>query len=401
MSLAEGDIIDGRYRLGPVIGRGATGTVHRARHTLLDREVAIKLLHASGSPQARARFEREARVASALDHPSAVKVFDVGDAEGVAYLAMELVGGEPLRSLLRAGPLEPDDALGLAAEIAAVLAVAHRLPLVHRDLKPSNVMVERAPALRGARLLDFGLAFLGGRGDRMTLEGVVAGTPAYLSPEQARGRVDLGPATDVYALGCVVHEMLSGAPPFVGTELEVLTRQLYAPPPPLRVASALPSSLPSLVSAMLAKRPEDRPSAAEVVRALQALGSGPRAGRDLLEGRSARMVGPARQPSATDGPSLEVGVLGAPLDAELMVALASNGILAFPGEAPLVFAPGASPARVAELTKRVAVVSDASPADIDRMRALLAAGALEIVPRPLRPEELTRRLRRAERKARR
>ncbi len=400
MSPAEGDLIDGRYRLGPVIGRGATGTVHRAHHDGLAREVAIKLLRASGSPQARARFEREARVASALDHPRAVKVFDVGEHEGTAYLAMELVRGEPLHALLRDGPVAATEALALVAEIAEVLVVAHQLPLVHRDLKPANVMVEHAPTLRGARVLDFGLAFLEGREERMTVEGVVTGTPAYLSPEQARGRMDLGPATDVYALGCMIHEMLRGAPPFVGTELEVLTRQLYAPPPPLRVAGALPSNLPPLVSAMLAKRPEDRPSALEVLRALEHLGSGPREGRDLLEGRGARMV-PASDARRTDASALEVGVVGRSLDAELVVALASNGISAFPGEAALVFAPAASPERVAELVARAAVVSDASPDDIERMRALLAAGALEVVPLPLRAEELARRLQRAARKARR
>lgn len=399
--ITEGDRIDGRYRLGPELGRGATGAVHRAHHEGLDREVAIKLLHASGGPQARARFEREARVASALDHPRAVKIFDVGEHEGVAYLAMELVEGLPLRALLGAGPLAPRAALALAVEIAEVLAVAHRLPLVHRDLKPSNVMVEGAPELRGARILDFGLAFLEGRDDRMTLEGVFAGTPAYLSPEQARGRVSLGPATDVYALGCMLHEMLEGAPPFVGTELEVLTRQLYAPPPPLRVAGgALPSNLPPLVSAMLAKRPEERPSATEVARALSDLSGGHREERDLLEGRSARMVD-APQHRASDADLLEVGVVGATLDAELVVALASNGIVVFPGEAPLVFAPRASPERIATLAASSAVVSDAAPTDIERMRSLLAAGALEIVPRPLRAEELARRLQRAARKARR
>lgn len=401
MSLSEGDTVDGRYRLGPVLGRGATGTVHRAHHEGLDRPVALKLLHASGSPQARARFEREARVASALDHPGAVRVFDVGEHEGVAYLAMELVPGEPLRALLdRSLPLEP--ALALAAEIAAVLVAAHRLPLVHRDLKPSNVMVERPQELSVARVLDFGLAFLEGREERMTVEGVVAGTPAYLSPEQARGRMNLGPATDVYALGCMIHEMVTGAPPFVGTELEVLTRQLYAPPPPLQLATALPSALPPLVSAMLAKRADERPTAAEVLRALSELGSGPREGRDLLEGRSQRMVPAAAETPrpATDG--LEVGVVGDALDAELVVALAVAGIVAFPGsDAPLIFAPGATPDRVAALAAKATVVSDAEAGDIERMRALLAAGALEVAPRPLRAEELARRLQRAARRARR
>lgn len=397
--IGEGDVLDGRYRLGPVIGRGATGTVHRAHHEGLDREVAIKCLHASGSPQARARFEREARVASALEHPAAVRVFDVGEHEGVPFLVMELVTGRSLAELLD-GALDPSAAIALAAEIAGVLAVAHRLPLIHRDLKPSNVMVADPASLTGARVLDFGLAFLEGRDDRMTVEGVVTGTPAYLSPEQARGRMDLGPATDVYALGCMIHEMLMGAPPFVGTELDVLTKQLYAPPPPLRIAGALPSSLPPLVDAMLAKRAEERPSAAEVTRALGELGSGPREGRNLLEGRSARMV-PATSQRDDRTSLLEVGVDGEPLDAALVVALASNGISAFPGDAPLVFAPGATPARVAELAKASAVVSDAAPSDIARMRALLAAGALEVVPRPLRAEELARRLQRAARKARR
>ncbi|MCZ7685596.1 MAG: serine/threonine protein kinase [Sandaracinaceae bacterium] len=280
--LAPGTILATRYRVERVIGRGGMGVVYRALQLPMERPVALKVLRPelTGDPRARARFEREARAASALAHPAAVVIHDFGEHEGMAYLAMELVEGRGLRALVDEG-VSTERAIELSHQLADVLAAAHRAGLVHRDLKPENVIVREEGQEPIARVLDFGLAFLDerGPGGRMTREGVVVGTPEYLSPEQARGE-EVGPPTDVYALGCVLHELLTGRPPFSGTEMDVLTKQLFAPPPPLSRAGALdPRDVPALLDelrrAMLDKRPAARPTAEEVRDRLSALDPDP------------------------------------------------------------------------------------------------------------------------------
>jgi len=399
-----GDLLGGRYVLRERIGSGATGTVWSATQEGLEREVAIKILHRHAEDlRGRLRFEREARVASKLAHPGVVAVYDFGREGERSYLVMELVRGETLRA--RLGAVMPvAEALRIGRELAEVLAAAHAQGLVHRDLKPENVVLgERA------RVLDFGLAFAtgGGADGRMTAEGVVAGTPQYLSPEQARGE-ETGPPTDVYALGCVLYEMLAGAPPFGGGELDVLTKHLFGSPPPLRDRIAdrvVPADLEELVMQMLAKRGELRPAAEDVVAALVALGGPERKG--LGAGRRRERMLPATQASPLPIEALEVAIVGA-VGAELLLGLSANGLQAFVAEdtercagAAAIYAAGAEVARVAELAAHGAVVADAESSDLARLTELLRAGALEVVPTPVTAAELARRLRRAARRGRR
>lgn len=424
--MKPGDLVADSFTLVRELGRGGMGVVWEVEHVHLRRRFAMKILRErlQGDARAAARFEREARVASAIDHPGAVDIVSFGYEGGRAYLVMELVDGPPLRARLggasaatgggsdQAGsddtPLSLEAALDVARQLAEVLAAAHRLGVVHRDLKPENVLLDRD--LR-PRLVDFGLAFLSGReGDsRLTAEGVVAGTPAYTSPEQARG-AEVGPPTDVYALGCLLFEMVAGRPPFVGADAEVLTRHMYAPPPPLRSDASVPAALRPLVERMLDKRPAQRPTAAEVAAALAELTPEGRRGRTRddrhLEGRSARMVDAprGRAPSMDE---IELAVLG-PLPAEVALALATGGIHAYvgrvgdPAGAMLVCASEGAEVRARALASAgtTPVLCEVPADDLETMRALVRGGVAEVVPSPLRAEDLARRVRRAVRRAR-
>jgi serine/threonine-protein kinase len=409
-----GDLVAGRYRIEERLGQGATGVVFRAAQPSLGREVALKVLHPriATDPGARARFEREARVASALSHESAVQVYDFGEDGQLVYLAMELLRGSTLRGRIDGEPLPLDDALTIAREIADVLTVAHRLPLVHRDLKPENVFLEGDEGESRVRVVDFGLAFIAGeaRADRMTAYGVVTGTPEYLSPEQARGE-QVGPATDVYALGCILYELLTGRVPFRGSDMEVLTKQMFAAPPPLAEhhgREPVPTALDRLIRAMLQKRPERRPDADAIVAELAEIDPTRRErARDdtYLMGRKARMVAASavRGDGAT-GDGIEVAIAG-DVDPELWLALAANGIVAWAAggdpidEPTLVFAPLASVDAVEALCRAGhTVLTDTAPGDMKRISALLAAGAAEVVVRPTGADDLSRRLRRVARR---
>jgi serine/threonine protein kinase len=415
VTLEPGTLIAGRYAIERVLGEGATGVVYRATQRPLGREVALKILRSglAGDPRALARFEREAKVASALEHPLAVAIYDFGQDSGSAFLAMELLHGASLRSVMHER-LPLGRALAIAYDVADILATAHRIPLVHRDLKPENVFVE--PEGDRARIVDFGLAFIAERTDsagRMTVEGVVAGTPSYLSPEQARG-LDIGPPTDVYALGCMLFELVTGRVPFTGTEVEVLTKQLFAPPPPLRSVRddvLVPAALEELIFAMLKKRAEERPTAARARDMLAlvdpdvAKARGRARDDSFLLGREARMVEPVASRvdrHATDGPLLAIT---RPVSPELLVALAANAIVPYVvtadedlGGAAVVYVPDGDVDEVASLSSAHAVITDTDAEDIERISALVRAGASEVVVKPVRPEELARRVIRAAKK---
>lgn len=414
--LSPGALIAGRYRVEGVLGRGGMGVVYRAVQLPMERAVALKVLRPelTGDPRAHARFEREARAASALAHPAAVVIHDFGDHEGTAYLAMELVEGVGLRALIDEG-VTTAQAIELCLQLADVLAAAHGAGLVHRDLKPENVIVQTKESAPVVRVLDFGLAFLDrrGPGGRMTREGVVVGTPEYLSPEQARGE-DVGPATDVYALGCVLHELVTGRPPFSGTEMDVLTKQMFAPPPPLwRGADALdvPVALDELRRAMLDKRADARPGTEEVRERLRALDPDPararaRARQDgYLGPRAERMVDAPGASRSQSAQALELGVIGR-LDASVVLGLSATGIAAFAvsDEEPIgastavLFAPDASEAEIARLSKSgPPVLAALDCSDLPRLSAMLRAGAADVVLRPFSAADLARKIRRVAR----
>jgi serine/threonine-protein kinase len=255
----------GPYLLEEELGSGGMGVVFAARHAQSGARVALKILSVT-EPDVLARLEREARVAERLDHPGAVAPRATGVLEGRPFAVMELVPGETLAALLDRGALDRGRALALVREVALVLAHAHERGVVHRDLKPANVMVD---AQGRARVLDFGLALASGERN-LTETGVVVGTPAFLSPEQARGdRTPIGPAADVYAIGVMLYRVLAGRHPFQGDAIALLRKVLLERPvPPRTLDPTIPRALDDLVLRCLEKDPARRPRAVEVAREL-------------------------------------------------------------------------------------------------------------------------------------
>lgn len=270
----------GQYRIIRLLGEGGMGAVYEARHESLDRRVAVKTLHAevAANQQVVGRFFNEAKVLSRLEHPSIVQVSDFGTApDGISYLVMEYLRGESLgkriRTLNERGerlPLIP--ALQIAWQVADVLAMAHSQGIVHRDIKPENLMLVAdpiAPSGERVKVLDFGIAKLTGEGPRSgakTDTQALMGTPMYMSPEQCSGAGRVDDKTDVYALGCVLYQMLAGRPPFEAEGAgELIGMHLFHTPPPLAgFAPKLPTSVIELVERMLLKDKLQRPDMATI-----------------------------------------------------------------------------------------------------------------------------------------
>ena len=247
----------GGYRIVEQVGRGGTSVVYRAEHVRLGRTAALKLLsQAFGDADFSDRFLRESRLAASLDHPSIVPVYDAGEEDGLLYIAMAFVDGTDLKALItEEGRLPIRRALGIVGQIASALDAAHARGLVHRDVKPANILV--GPEDR-AYLSDFGavkeLAAAG-----MTRTGTFVGTLEYCAPEQIEGG-DVDARTDVYALGCVLYETVTGKPPFHRpSEVAVLNAHLHSPPPQAsKEAPDVPAALDDVISKALAKAPPDR-----------------------------------------------------------------------------------------------------------------------------------------------
>ncbi|WP_431950376.1 serine/threonine-protein kinase [Actinacidiphila sp. bgisy167] len=241
------------------------GEVWRATDEVLGRPVAVKLLLGDGSdPSAAARFRLEAQTAARLGHPHVVAVFDFGSWDGRFFLVMELVEGDSLAQLLEAGHLlGAERAAVVAAQAAAGLAAAHQQGIVHRDIKPGNLMLD---ATGSVKIGDFGIArFVDDPAAGLTMTGQIVGTSLYLAPERALGRT-AGPASDVYALGCVLYQLLTGRPPFQGDSATALLYQHIdsAPVPPSHLGVDVPSAFEGYLLGLLAKQPEDRPTAQDV-----------------------------------------------------------------------------------------------------------------------------------------
>jgi len=256
-------VLNHRYRLLERLATGGMGEVWRARDETLAREVAVKLLRDEliTDARARGRFQAEARFAAALQHGGIAQVYDFGEVDGRAYLVMELVPGEPLSGILaRTGGLTPEAALDLIAQAARALAVAHAAGIVHRDVKPANLLVTADGTVK---ITDFGIA----RGLRMassqTQTGMVMGTAHYISPEQASGQ-EITPASDLYSLGVVAYECLTGVAPFdADTPVAIALKHVREAPPEL--PPGVPGPVRALVTALLAKIPEERPADAATV----------------------------------------------------------------------------------------------------------------------------------------
>ncbi len=252
-------LLAGRYVLERLLGRGGMAMVYAARDRRLDRRVAIKVVPvAVTEPTGRARFAREARSAAGLCHPNAVSVFDAGEADGYLYIVMELVEGRSLANVLaEAEPLEPSQATAIATSVLAALGQAHAAGIVHRDVKPSNIMVSYDGTVK---LLDFGIARrLDDLAGDVTAAGEVVGTPTYLAPEQIQGRPTT-PATDVYAVGVVLFEMLAGAAPFNGdSPVATAFAHINAPVPDVRsLRPDVPAWLAVTTRKAMAKDPAQR-----------------------------------------------------------------------------------------------------------------------------------------------
>ncbi|MCU0258788.1 MAG: serine/threonine-protein kinase [Solirubrobacteraceae bacterium] len=283
MTLAPGTRL-GPYEIVAPLGAGGMGEVYRAKDTRLGREVAVKVLpqHLSSNPEVRARFEREAKTVSSLNHPHICVLFDVGREGEIDYLVMELVEGETLAAKLARGPLAPPEVLKLGGQIADALDRAHRAGVVHRDLKPGNIMLTKS----GAKLMDFGLAratgLAGPAGSAslpgtmthsptvaapLTAEGSIVGTFQYMAPEQLEGK-EADARSDLWALGCVLYEMATGRRAFEGaTQASLISAIMRDTPRPLAELSPLsPPALERLVGALLAKDPDDRVQTAHDVK---------------------------------------------------------------------------------------------------------------------------------------
>ncbi len=272
MGTDTGDLLGYRYEIGDRVGRGGMSEVYRGRDLRLGREVAIKMLRGdlARDPSFRARFRREAQNAAALNHPAIVAVYDTGettDADGaVQYIVMEYVDGGTLRDVLKAqGPLPPRRAAEIAADMCSALDFSHRHGIVHRDIKPANVMLDRDG---NVTVTDFGIARTVADDQSTTVSAaMVVGTAQYLSPEQARGEA-VDARSDVYATGCVLYEMLTGAPPFTGdTPVAIAYRHVReAPRPPSEAQPAVPRDMDAIVLKAITKNPLNRYQTAAEMR---------------------------------------------------------------------------------------------------------------------------------------
>jgi len=273
----------GKYKLLEKIGEGGMGVVYRAEHTVLGGPAAVKLLLPQWTQDEVVvdRFFHEAKAASSIRHVGIVDVFDFGRLPNdQAWIAMEYLPGESLGQLAArsGGPLDPAIAQIIAAQLFAALDAAHVAGVVHRDLKPDNIVIVRDPSAPGAvrvKILDFGIAKLGidrFGSKKNTKGGTILGTPAYMAPEQCKGTSEVDARADLYAMGCILFELVSGRPPFVSEGGgEIMAMHIYEPPPRLTsVAPQAPPELDALVAKLLIKAPGDRmPSAAYALAALE------------------------------------------------------------------------------------------------------------------------------------
>ncbi len=262
----------GRYEILDEIGQGAMGTVYRARDPLIERTVAIKTVSIAQLQQegadAEARFLREAQSAGRLSHPNIVTIYDVGEADGLAYIAMEYLSGATLRDLMNRRPMPLDLTLDTVTQMAEALAFAHEHGVIHRDIKPSNVVVT---GQRGhIKLTDFGIAHVVNSDHTQT--GQMLGSPRYMSPEQAMGHQVNG-RSDIFSLGAVLYEMITGQYAFDGDSLPTILYRVIneTPAAASSLRPQLPAGLASLLTRMLDKDPQIRPDARALVNALHAL----------------------------------------------------------------------------------------------------------------------------------
>ena len=313
----SGTIIDGRYRVLHRLGAGGMADVYLAQDEQLDRQVALKLLHRrfAEDPGFVERFRREAQAAASLQHPNVVSVFDRGGFQGTYYIAMEYLEGRTLKQLIREeAPLDPNRAIDLTIQMLKAARFGHRRGVIHRDLKPHNVMVDPSDHVK---VTDFGIARAGA--SDMTETGSIMGTAQYLSPEQAQGHAVSEPS-DLYSIGIVLYEMLTGRVPFDGeSPVSIALKHVSeAPVPPSQINPEIPSALEQVVLWALNKDPADRPADAdEFIRALEqvreALAAPPgevTASMRAIGGGGALVPAVGYQHAGAAGPAEAIGAYG-------------------------------------------------------------------------------------------
>jgi len=299
-----GSVLDERYRIDDILGAGGMGTVYRATHIHLESEFAVKVLHPEmvSYDGAIERFRREAKAARRIQHPNAIEVTDFGvTSDNLVYLVMEIVEGRLLREMVNDGRFDYHRTVEILCQICAAIQAAHDNGVIHRDLKPDNIIVQRIGAQEVVKVLDFGIAKMleanqSAKEQRvLTQQGMLIGTPQYMSPEQCQGR-ELEPPSDIYSLGIIAYEMLCGQTPFLSqTQMGYIAKHLREEPRPLRsLAPRVPASIERVIMRTLAKEPEDRPQTAsgfahelrEAVREADERGSAASARDTLIESRS-------------------------------------------------------------------------------------------------------------------
>ncbi|MBX3268794.1 MAG: serine/threonine protein kinase [Sandaracinaceae bacterium] len=364
MPLSVGAVIAGKYRLERLLGEGGMGRVFVANNERLDKRVALKVLSeaAATSPDAAARFTREAIAASRVNHPGIVEIYDADVHEGQPWIAMELLAGESLGERLERGPLSVEEALAVAIEALSVLELVHRAGIVHRDLKPDNLFLHvQGDGRRVVKVLDFGIAKVhGGELGSDTRTGMAMGTPLYLAPEQARNAKDVDARADLYAVGAILYHALTGKHPYHVESFGDLVAQMFTVGPRSLSLDAphLPPSLCAVVDACLSVERDRRPrSARELREALEGMRSGARSAPLAVTAPMVAPPAPALVPTHAWGPPPPHGVpafvpVAAPRARGALIAvLAVVGLVAGMGMAATVavvaLEPGAPPPRAA------------------------------------------------------
>jgi serine/threonine-protein kinase len=270
--LAPGDLVAGKYRIERLLGEGGMGAVFVAVNEKLKKRVALKILRAevARSPGAAERFTREAIAASSAKHPGVIEIYDADVHDGLPWIAMELLEGETLGARVERGSLPLDEVLAIACEALAALAHVHRAGIIHRDLKPDNLFLEALPdGGRRVKILDFGIAASSGAElARVTQTGMAVGTPAYFAPEQAAGVKDLDGRVDVYAMGVILFELITGHLPYSAGSIGEMVMRMYTVGPPslAREAPQVPAGLAALVDMCLAIERDERVQSADALR---------------------------------------------------------------------------------------------------------------------------------------
>jgi serine/threonine-protein kinase len=413
-ALQPGDVVGGRYQLIRPLGEGAMGQVFLGRHTGLNKEVAVKVIkpEVQASAEYVRRFEREARATSSLDHPHVVRVLDFGE-EPALFIVMEYIQGRSLRHLIRETKTLPSlhFVTTIVDQMLSGLAAAHEHGIIHRDLKPDNVLLTGSTEEPFVKVVDFGLARVEESfelGPTLTQQGVVAGTPPYMSPEQCQSMA-VTSASDLYSIGCVLTELLQLTPPFAGDSAAVImSQQMFSPPPPLERpegAEPVPDWLESLRLQLLAKHAHRRPESARAARErLRAADEAEREPR--RSGRGSMGEGSGRFERFGTGERLLIRLVGnvPSVDAAVRAGLALHAIdVGAIGGPSIVLVEGEAgdelaqriAERDAEGLSVIACVPNPRASDLPQ---LISAGAADIVPVPVDPVALAVTIRRLERR---